>query len=73
MKENKAMVKTPINWVVNKSRPPPKNNPPSMAKTPTASVPNSPLTPWTAIAPTGSSIWSTLSKTTERSREMEYD
>ena len=43
-KENKAMVDTPMNWVINKSAPSPKNNPRSMAKSPTARVPNSPLT-----------------------------
>ena len=58
IKENVAIAKTPITCVIRNDAPPPKKSPPSEANKPTAIVPKRPFTPWTAIAPTGSSTLS---------------
>src|SRR5690606_33221565 len=55
-------LKTPIAWIPRREKPPPYSNPPSVAKTPTSNVPSTPQTPCTATAPTGSSTFNFLSR-----------
>jgi hypothetical protein len=53
---NANIATTPMVCVSSKLPPSPRNNPPSAATRPIASVPQAPHTPCTEIAPTGSSM-----------------
>ena len=77
-KLNAPMTTTPRSWMPSGPKPPPKNRPstvdrevtPAWEKRPTQIVPNTPQQRCTAVAPTGSSMWTRSKNCTANTTRM---